>query len=146
VRRPGRLRAGPLALAGSLLATVGALGACAGPHLGLSNGSVSACFRALPTATAAIHDGSAHLVGVHRVPADRVRAHLPGDRRSELGDNDTTVCAVVFKGDFRAGQVSLARPTASGHYAIVLVDSHNLHLVAAVVLDRLPAGLGRRLV
>lgn len=111
----------------------------------VSNGSVSACYRAIPAGRQAIHDPHATLIGVHRVPADRVRAHLPPPARTRLaGENDTTVCALAFKGKFLPGQVDLAPPEESGDYAVVLVSSRSLRLIGSAVLDRLPRALGRR--
>jgi hypothetical protein len=63
-----------------------------------------------------------------------------------VGDNDTMVCAVSFRGTFTPGQVDLAPPNDRGHYAVVLVTSRHLHLLASVVLDRLPRSLGQRTV
>jgi hypothetical protein len=121
------------------------LGSCGTPSPGISNGSVSACYRAIPTARAAVRNTHASLVGVHRVPADRVRGKLPPTAQTVLaGDNDTTVCAVSFRGSFRPGQVNLAPPDQQGRYAVVLVTSRHLRLLASVVLDQLPPSLGKR--
>lgn len=118
---------------------------CSATTPGLSNGSVSACYRAIPTGRRAVHDSSAKLIGVHRIPADDVRAHLPKPAQSQLaGDNDTTVCAIAFKGDFAPGQVDLAPTGESGTYAVVLVSSKKLRLIDAAVLDHLPHALGKR--
>lgn len=112
---------------------------------GVSNGSVSVCYRALPLGRAAIHDRHAKLIGVHRVPVEAVRTHLPATAQYELAaDDDTSVCAISFKGAFRAGQVDLAPPGQSGDYALVLVSSKKLHLVATVVLTHLPKAFGGR--
>jgi hypothetical protein len=54
------------------------------------------------------------------------------------------VCALAFKGKFAAGQVDLAPPTEHGSYAVVLVSSRHLNLVASVVLVNLPRSLGKR--
>ena len=137
------------AVAGLLLASTAA--ACSStPTPGLSNGSVSACYRAIPTARKAIHDSHATLIGVHRIPADKVRSHLPPSEQHQLdqlaGDNDTTVCAVAFHGKFVAGQVELAPPDEFGAYAIVLVSSKKLKLIDSAVLDHLPRALGGRFV
>jgi hypothetical protein len=114
---------------------------------GLSNGSVTACYRAIPTARAALHDQKATLIGVHRVPTDVVRAHLPASARAYItAENDSVVCAVAFKGTFSPGQVDLAPATEQGPYALVLLTSRHLQLVAAAVLDHLPKGLGARTV
>ena len=132
-----------LLVAGLLVAATPGCGAT--PTPGLSNGSVSACYRAIPTARHAIHDPRATVLGVHRVAADRVRAHLPPSSQSRLsGDNDTTVCAIAFHGKFVAGQVDLAPPRDAGSYAVVLVSSKKLKLIDSAVLNHLPRFLGRR--
>ena len=134
------------AVAGLLLTSTAA--ACSStPTPGLSNGSVSACYRAIPTARKAIHDTRATLIGVHRVAADKVKPHLPPAARSRLeGDNDTTVCTVAFHGKFAPGQVELAPRYETGPYAIVLVSSKKLKLIGSAVLDHVPRSLGGRFV
>lgn len=112
---------------------------------GVSNGSVSVCYRAIPIGKNAIHERSAKLIGVHRVPVDTVRSRLPVSAQSQLAnENDTAVCAMAFHGTFEPGQVQLAGPDQTGDYALVLVSSLRLHLVACVVLDRLPPSFGGR--
>ena len=129
----------------ALAAVLTATGCTATP--GLSNGSVSVCYRAIPAARSAIHDDRAKLIGVHRVPVDRVRSQLPPAAQFELAaDDDTSVCAMAFKGTFQAGQVDLAPPDQSGGYALVLVSSKKLDLVATVVLLHLPHAFGGRTV
>ncbi len=114
---------------------------------GVSNGSVDVCFRALPVGRAAIHDRTAKLIGVHRVPADKVRSHLPPSAQNELtAENDTSVCAMAFRDSFRAGQVDAAPRNQAGRYALVLVSSKKLHLIVSVVLDHLPRAFGGRTV
>jgi hypothetical protein len=124
---------------------VALVGGCGAPHPGLSNGSVSACYRAIPTAKAALHEPQATFIGVHRVSADRVMDRLPPAARDLLqGDNDTTVCAVAFKGTFVPGQVTGAPTGQQGRYAIVLVTSRHLQVLASAVLESLPPSLGKR--
>lgn len=114
---------------------------------GVSNGSVSACFRAIPVGRAALHEKSARLIGVHRIPADRVRAHLPAVVEKKLAaEDDTVVCAMAFSGKFAAGQVKLAPPNETGHYALVVVSSRKLDLLGAFVLSDLPRTFGGRTV
>jgi hypothetical protein len=128
----------------AVLAAAGLAG-CGTPHPGLSNGSVSACYRALPVARKAVNDTHADLIGVHRVPIDKVSGHLPAAADSALqGEDDTSVCAVAFKGTFAAGQVLLAPPSVKGTYAVVLVGTKHLNVVASAVLDHLPHFLGKR--
>jgi hypothetical protein len=84
-------------------------------------------------------------MGVHRIPLDSVRAHLPAAARAELAaENDTAVCAMAFRGTFAPGQVQGADPAQDGEYALVLVSSRQLHLVGAIVLKHLPRAFGGR--
>lgn len=120
------------------------ISAC-GVRPGISNGSVSACFRALPTARAAIHDRSARMIGLHRLRVDQVEASLYHGTGTSVPEQDTVVCAAVFQGSFAPGQVTAAPSADHGRYAVVLVTSSDLKLLAAFVVDRLPTNLGRRL-
>ena len=132
------------------LALVGLLGGLTGgcgTRPGVSNGSVSACYRAIPVGRGALHDSAATLIGVHRVPVEQVRSHLPAAEQAALdAENDTAVCAMAFRGQFTPGQVDAAPTGQSGSYALVLVSSRRLHLVAAIVLDHLPKAFGGRTV
>jgi hypothetical protein len=84
-------------------------------------------------------------MGVHRVAADRVKDQLSTTAQTTLSsEDDTSVCTVAFKGTFGPGQVALAPPGETGHYALVLVTSRHLHVLAAAVLDQLPHSLGKR--
>jgi hypothetical protein len=94
-----------------------------------------------------VHNTHATLIGVHRIPVDRVKSQLSAAAQAQLaGDNDTTVCAVSFKGPFRPGQVDLAPPTETGKYAVVLITSRHLHVLASSVLNQLPRSLGKRII
>lgn len=111
----------------------------------VTNGSVSVCYRAIPVGRDAVHDRSARLVGVHRVPVDEVRSHLPAAAQDQLAaEDDTTVCAMSFHGTFKSGQVEMAPSDQTGTYALVLVSSKHLHVVGSVVLDHLPRAFGGR--
>lgn len=111
----------------------------------LTNGSVSVCYRAIPVGRTAVHDKGAELIGVHRIPVDKVRSLLPASAQTQLAvEDDTTVCAMSFHGTFRAGQVEMAQAGQSGDYALVLVSSKHLHLVTSVVLNHLPRAFGGR--
>ncbi len=133
-----------LATAVSLAAGSGLAG-CGAPTPGVSNGSVSACYRAIPVGSTAVHDRNARLIGVHRIPVDVVRSRLPGWARAELAaENDTAVCAMAFRGRFAPGQVEMAPGSEGGDYALVLVSSRRLHLVGAIVLNNLPRAFGGR--
>jgi hypothetical protein len=120
---------------------------CGAPRPGVSNGSVSACYRAIPTAKAAVNDRHATMIGVHRVSADKLRSHLPLPAQADLAsEDDSQLCAVVFKGNFGSGQVDLAPSNEQGPYAVVLVSSHDSRLVGSAVLAHLPPSLGKRTV
>ena len=106
----------------------------------ITNGAVSACFRALPTARGAIHDPKARFQGVQRIPADYVKRRL----HISVLPTDTEVCAFAFRGSFSAGQVDAAPITESGPYAVVLVTSRRLHLLRSFVGARLPARFSHR--
>jgi len=123
------------------------LAGCGAPHPGVSNGSVSACYRAIPVAKAAVHDKHATMIGVHRIPVDKLRAHLPASAQAELAsEDDSQVCAVAFKGTFAPGEVDLAPAGEQGSYAVVLVSSRNSDLIGSAVLTHLPDLLGKRTV
>lgn len=127
------------------LALAVGLAGCGTPRPGLSNGSVSACYRAIPAARAVVHDSHATLMGVHRVAADKVKGQLSPTAQTTLSsDDDTSVCTVAFKGTFAPGQVALAPPDEAGRYALVLVTSRHLHVLAVAVLNQLPHSLGKR--
>jgi hypothetical protein len=129
----------------TVLALVLVVAACGSPRSFLSNSSVSACYRAIPTARAAVRSSHATLIGVHRVPADRVQGQLSSSAQTTLsGDQDTSVCTLAFKGAFAPGQVEMAPSNEQGRYALVLVTSRDLRVVASVVLDQLPPSLGKR--
>jgi hypothetical protein len=128
----------------TMLAALVLLVSCGAPHPGLSNGSVSACYRAIPTARSVVSDSRATVIGVHRVPADSVVANLPPTAQTQLaGEDDTSVCTIAFRGTFPRGQVQ-STPAQQARYALVLVTTRGLHVLASVVLDQLPRSLGKR--
>ena len=131
----------------ALAALMGVLPGGCSTRPGVSNGSVSACYRAIPVGRDALHDSGATLIGVHRVPVEQVRSHLPAAEQDALAaENDTAVCAMAFRGRFAPGQVDAAPADQGGSYALVLVSSRRLHLVGAIVLDHLPKVFGGRTV
>jgi len=133
-------------LAAALGAVAVLSGACA-THPGISNGSVSDCYRAIPAAKTALHSTKVTFLGVHRLPEDTIRRRLPAAAQAYMTkESDTVVCAVSFKGSFAAGQVEMAPPGQAGDYAVVLLTSRHLHLVGASVLGHLPGSLGKRAV
>jgi hypothetical protein len=122
-----------------------ATSSCSSARPGLSNGSVTICYRAIPEARSALHAKQATLVGVHRTTADSVMGRLPANSLQQVAsENDTSVCVLAFEGTFGAGQVDKAPAAQSGRYAVIIVSSRHLDLLASLVLDKLPRGLGRR--
>ncbi len=130
-----------VATAAVVLASVGT--GCSQPMPTFSNGSVSACYRAIPAASAVLHEPRAKLLGVHRLPADLATDRLPPADRAKV-DQDATVCAVAWQGHFSPGQVAMADPSRRGPFAIVLVSSHQLKVVASYVLTSIPRKLRGR--
>lgn len=134
-----------VALAG--IAALSGIPAACSTTPGVSNGSVSSCYRAIPVGRNALHDPHAELIGIHRVPVDQVRSHLPIAAQNELAaEDDQQVCEMSFRGYFTAGQVDLAPAAQSGQFALVLVSSKRLHLIGSVVLETLPRAFGGRVV
>lgn len=105
---------------------------------------VSPCFRGLPEATAALHDRKAKLVGVHRLRLAKLIKRLPKELEVP-GDEKLDVCAFAFKGPFTPDQVDNNQTTTGGEYAIVLVTSKSLRLVASFEVNHLPERFGRPL-
>jgi hypothetical protein len=136
-RRTGWRGRATAAVAAILAAAL--LSACGGATVSLSlkPGTVSACYRALPVARLALHDTSAVLQGVHRMPVDRLARTMP-EITLPTGDDDTEVCAFAFKGTFVAGQVTGAPPQSQGRFAVVVVDSKRLDLLVSYVGTYLP--------
>ncbi|MCL2394127.1 MAG: hypothetical protein FWC87_05495 [Acidimicrobiaceae bacterium] len=132
------------------VAAAGLLTACGSGEVSLSlqPGSVSDCYRGLPTAKAAIHEDSATLQGVHRVTLNRVLHFLPGvtvpGTSLPVKGTEVEVCTFAFEGHFMPRQVTGAPPQAQGPVAIVVVDSKDLRLVASYVGQGLPHRFSRR--
>jgi hypothetical protein len=124
------------------LATVTALAslwlaACTAGHSTLGT-SDSACFKALPAASAAVHRRGAFL-GVHKVDTKRLLEDARLRKSPMLSSlDDEAVCAVAFRGRFPAGSVEHAYRQRSGDYAVVLVRTRNDRVAVTFVLDRLP--------
>jgi hypothetical protein len=128
------------AVLGAVLAAGVGVAGCGTP---LSNQSVSTCYRAIPVGRVALHTSTVIMVDVHRLPAFRISPYLPPAARAALRESgNTTVCAITFRGNFRPGQVDGAPPTEYGHYALVLVTSDSLKLLAAAVTQSAPRGFG----
>jgi hypothetical protein len=116
-----------------------------GPGISLSfdPGAVSACYRGLPAARTALHEDSAKLTGVHRVPYDTLHKRLPTLSMPAVED-DSEVCTFAFDGQFQPGQVTDAPPSSQGTVAVVVISIKKLVLVTSWVGDHLPSAFGRR--
>lgn len=120
---------------GLVIALVLGAGACAGGRISLGTGA-SACYRDLPPANDAVHH-KGKLVGVRRVSAGNLRAHLPHDATlATLPDQD--LCLFAFSGTFPPASVTGAQNTKVGHYAVIAVGTRNTDVVGATVTDQLP--------
>jgi hypothetical protein len=152
--RTGRRRPAPvvsrvvvskLVVALVVVAAMSIISACGtGPvSLSLNSGAVSDCYRGLPAARDALHDKSAKLTGVHRVPYDTLHKRFPSIAMPP-SDDDTEVCVFAFTGDFVSGQVTGAPGSEQGPVAVVVISSKKLTLVNSWVGNRLPKSYGRR--
>jgi hypothetical protein len=119
------------AAAAALLAS-----ACAAPRNTLGTAS-STCFRALPTAKAAVHNRG-KLLGVRRMRRETVVQVLPSVGSVRPRD----VCVVGFRGPYQSGEVDAPGPSPSGRYALVVVSHRGTTLLKTVLVDRLPLHLG----
>jgi len=117
--------------AGTMLAS-----GCAAPRNTLGTAS-STCFRALPTAKAAVHHRG-KLVGVRRLGRDSVTRILPpvGIVRPR------NVCVIGFRGPYRSSEVDAPGTSPSGRYALVVVTHRGTTLLKTVLVDHLPLRLG----
>ncbi len=122
-----------------------ALSACTAPRNTLGTKS-SACFRAVPVATDAVHDRGT-LSGV-RLLGSKDLDRRPGFRsllEARAGKRVTSVCVVAFQGRFRLDQVQkpFGRAPASGNgsVALVFVSSPEEALIGTLVLSRVPLPL-----
>lgn len=116
----------------------------AGVSLSVRPGTVSVCYRGLPTARDALNDTSAKLTGVHRESYDSLHKRIPSIVMPP-GDDDTDVCSFAFTGTFRPGQVVGAAANEQGTVAVVVVSSKKLTLVTSWVGAQLPKNFGARL-
>ena len=140
-RWPGRRVA---ALSAALVSTV-ALSACTAPRNTLGTNS-SACFRAVPVATDAVHDRG-KLTGVRLLKSKDLdqRPHFRALLESRAGTTVTTVCAVSFQGHYTLGQVEKpfgrSPVGGSGTVAIVIVSNTADKLLGTLVLSHVPLPL-----
>ena len=110
---------------------------CAAPRNALGT-AASPCFRALPTATAAVHH-QGRFVGVRRVGRDRARElfHVEPPPGKEF-------CLVGFSGAYRSDNVDHAAGAGTGKYAAVLVTLRGTTALRTFLVDRLPTHLRHR--
>ena len=122
--------AGAAAVVAALVAS-----GCGGPRNSL-NTSESVCFRSLAVAREAVHHRG-KLIGVRRVSPQALERHLPETGTVPRDD----ACLVVFRGDYKPGDVDGARPPAAGRYAMVAVTTGQPILLGARVSDHPPLHL-----
>jgi hypothetical protein len=120
-----------------VLVAVIALGACAAPRNTLGTAD-SPCFRALPTAKAALHH-QGRLVGVRRVSRGRLATLFSVDPPP-----GKEFCLVAFSGSFRPDQVERPASRDPGRYAAVVVTLRGTQALQTFLVDRLPMHLKRR--
>jgi len=142
-RRVRRIHAAALAAVVVVAMTVAAACGTGGVSISVNSGAVGVCYRALPAARIALHDPSAKLNGVHRVPFDDLHKRFP-TIVMPVGDDDTEVCTFAFTGTFRPGQVTGAPTSEQGPVALVVVSSKKLALVTSWVGNQVPKSFGGR--
>jgi hypothetical protein len=134
-----RLTSGALAAAALALST----SACHGPSLPVG---LSTCYQSIPLAEGALHaaKGSYRFQGVKLVDP-KIMEHLVKRRYPHVVPPQVRLaphskaCAFAFTGNFKAGQVSGASPTAKGKAAILLFTTDRRALFGFVI-----AGLPER--
>lgn len=141
------------------LILVGVLAGCSGPRSGISvTSAVDACAAALPVARGAVHNRGTldHVHAVRHGELVRVARQLglpppPANSPAFIGDSSAApsgtplppepeprACLVVFRGDYKPGQVKHPIGAAHGKYAIALVWLHKARLIVVIVTDKLP--------
>ena len=121
--------------AASLLVALAVGAACAAPRNTLGT-RASACFRALPTAKAAVHH-KGRLVGVRRVARKDVEHAFPN---AALGSGHD-YCIVGFSGPYGTADVDRPAGEAGGRYAVVVVTARGTTALQTFLSDRLPLRL-----
>ena len=128
--------AGLLALGGSLLA------GCSSAHdsFGTSNGG---CFVALPAAGTAVHHHG-KLLGARLVAVKDLHPRGEGlvYQATQRAKKVKQVCLVAFTGTFSTGAVDHPLGKPEGRLAIVVIEYPNGHLLATVIVNRLPNRFG----
>jgi hypothetical protein len=109
--------------------------ACAAPRNTLGTHS-SSCFRALPTAQAAVHH-KGRLVGVRRVSASELQRAFP----SADVEAKHVYCVVAFSGDYRAQDVDQPAGDPGGRDAVVIVTARGTTVLYTFLVPRVPLHL-----
>jgi hypothetical protein len=124
------------AVAIAAIAALSLLSGCGGARNSLGTSS-SACYRTIPPALGAI-GRKGKLVGVRKIGTASLRTRLPADKQL-AAVKAKELCVLAFKGSYQPGDVPLAPNKKPGTYAVVAVTIKNPMVVAAFVLDHLPA-------
>jgi hypothetical protein len=117
------------------MALAAVVAACAAPRNTLGTRS-SPCFRALPTARAAVHRPG-RFVGVRRVSRAVVLKAFP-QADPPVGRE---FCVVGFSGSYRAADVDHPAGAPTARYAVVIVTMRGTTAVRTVLVERLPIRL-----
>lgn len=118
---------------------LGLFAGCGGARNSLGT-AASTCFRALPPARDAV-SRKGKLVGVRKIGTDTIRKRLPSDSKL-AAVTDKNLCVFAFKDTFQPADVPLSPSKRPGVYAVVTVTVSHPTVVAAFILDRLPARFG----
>jgi hypothetical protein len=105
--------------------------------------SDSTCYRAIPTATDAVH-GQGHLLGVERSSLATLRRQAPVLLRdvSSGEPSSQTVCVIAFEGQFTSASVAKPHGRSSGRLAVVVTTTPDDHLLGTLVFRQAPLSFG----
>jgi hypothetical protein len=115
--------------------TLGLASACAAPRNTLGTRS-SLCFRALPTAKAAVHHRG-RLIGVRRVSDTELQRAFP----TADVEAKHSYCVVAFSGGYRAQDVDHPAGDPAGRDAVVIVTARGTTVLHTFLVPRVPLRL-----
>jgi hypothetical protein len=134
-----RTRATGAVAAMTAAAVLGLFAGCGGARNSLGT-TASTCFRALPPARDAVHR-KGKLLGVRKIGTATLKSRLPANTKLATV-TDKNLCVFAFKDTFQPADVPLSPTKRPGAYAVVAVTIQHPSVVAAVIVDRLPARFG----
>jgi hypothetical protein len=103
----------------------------------------SGCYVALPSAQAAVHDkGALHGVLLVSVTSLRKLRQLHTIATATPSRKVQRVCLVAFTGHFSAASVAMPHGRPVGHFAVVVVEYPDNHVLGTVIFSHTPVHFG----